>query len=274
MENKNIIKKISIIILILVIGLATSNHSYAIGSVFSDADNFLSKGDPVSSTISESQLKETSSFIFKLLTSIGIVVMFLIGTIIGIQFMVASAEDKAKVKEALIPYVVGCGVIFGAFTIWGTTVRLGQTIAPSGAGSGTVIINPSTNGKLYQVTTKRCNICGIDINEIDHRAAYGNTHDQAINEITTWRCETCGQVATSVDITRGVCSRCNRIPYIVEVEKLWCRVCSSYVVDAKHNNGAHEAYTYMKTIWKCNKCGKEATEEEREQGFCNICSEE
>ena len=34
--------------------------------------------------------------------SIGIVVMFLVGTIIGIQFLVASAEDKAKVKEALI----------------------------------------------------------------------------------------------------------------------------------------------------------------------------
>lgn len=83
-------------------------------------------GESVSNTIDESQLKETSNFIFKLLMAIGIVVMLLVGTIIGIQFMVASAEDKAKVKEALIPYVIGCGVIFGAFTIWSIAVNLLQ----------------------------------------------------------------------------------------------------------------------------------------------------
>lgn len=52
--------------------------------------------------------------------------MFIVGIIIGIQFMVASAEDKAKVKEALVPYVIGCIVIFGAFTIWSTVVNIMQ----------------------------------------------------------------------------------------------------------------------------------------------------
>lgn len=54
--------------------------------------------------------------------------MFIWGTIIGIQFIVASAEDKAKLKEALVPYIVGCIVIFGAFTIWSIVVNLGQDI--------------------------------------------------------------------------------------------------------------------------------------------------
>lgn len=53
--------------------------------------------------------------------------MFIVGTVIGIQFMVASAEDKAKVKEALIPYIIGCAVIFGSFTIWSIAVRLLQS---------------------------------------------------------------------------------------------------------------------------------------------------
>ena len=56
--------------------------------------------------------------------AIGIVVMLLVGTIIGIQFMVASAEDKAKVKETLVPYVIGCVVIFGAFAIWKLAVTV------------------------------------------------------------------------------------------------------------------------------------------------------
>lgn len=55
--------------------------------------------------------------------------MLLVGTIIGIQFMLASAEDKAKVKEALIPYIIGCAVIFGAFTIWSIAVKLGQDVS-------------------------------------------------------------------------------------------------------------------------------------------------
>lgn len=63
---------------------------------------------------------------FKLLMAFGIVIMLIVGTVIGIQFMLASAEDKAKVKEALIPYVIGCLVIFGAFTIWSITVNILQ----------------------------------------------------------------------------------------------------------------------------------------------------
>lgn len=60
--------------------------------------------------------------------------MLIVGTIIGIQFMVASAEDKAKVKEALVPYIIGCAVIFGAFTIWSIVVNIGQDIAQTSSG--------------------------------------------------------------------------------------------------------------------------------------------
>lgn len=138
------IKKISIIIMILLVtGCFFSNYSQAsgwgwfssdqtseqtseIGNIFSSADKFLDKGDSPGSVINQTQLRETSGFIYKLLLSIGIIVMFIVGTILGIQFMVASAEDKAKVKEALVPYIIGCFVIFGAFSIWSTAVNIGQ----------------------------------------------------------------------------------------------------------------------------------------------------
>lgn len=32
--------------------------------------------------------------------------------------MTGSVEQKAKVKDSLVPYVAGCIVIFGAFGIW------------------------------------------------------------------------------------------------------------------------------------------------------------
>ncbi|MCI8481836.1 MAG: hypothetical protein HFJ27_01800 [Clostridia bacterium] len=48
----------------------------------------------------------------------------MIGMYLGIKFMISSAEDKAKVKEALIPYIAGCVVVFGAFTIWRLVILL------------------------------------------------------------------------------------------------------------------------------------------------------
>lgn len=48
----------------------------------------------------------------------GIAVAIIIGLVLGIQFMAGSVEQKAKVKDSLIPYIVGCVVIFGAFGIW------------------------------------------------------------------------------------------------------------------------------------------------------------
>lgn len=136
----NHIKKISIIIIIfLLIGLVFSNYSHAseISNIVSDADDFLGKGDPIANTINEAQLKKTSNFMYKLLLAVGIIVMFVAGTMIGIQFMISSAEDKAKVKEALVPYIVGCLVIFGAFTIWSIAVNIGQDMVDgSGSGSG------------------------------------------------------------------------------------------------------------------------------------------
>ena len=35
-------------------------------------------------------------------------------------------NERAKVKEVLIPYIAGCIVIFGAFTIWKIIVTILQ----------------------------------------------------------------------------------------------------------------------------------------------------
>lgn len=82
-----------------------------------DAKNFLDAGGGTA-TVNDVELKNASDSIYNLLSSIGMIVSVIVGIILGITFMMASAEDKAKVKEALIPYIVGCIVVFGAFGIW------------------------------------------------------------------------------------------------------------------------------------------------------------
>lgn len=38
--------------------------------------------------------------------------------------MLGGIEEQAKIKETLIPYIVGCIVIFGAFGIWKLAVSI------------------------------------------------------------------------------------------------------------------------------------------------------
>ena len=54
----------------------------------------------------------------------GLVLAVIIGIILGIQFMTGSVEQKAKVKDALVPYIAGCIIIFGAFGIWKLVVTI------------------------------------------------------------------------------------------------------------------------------------------------------
>lgn len=94
----------------------TKETPSTVDSVIEGAQSFLDTG--TKGTVKEAKLKSTSNFIYNILLGIAMVVAVIIGMIIGIQFMVVSVEEKAKIKEALVPYVVGCIVVFGAFGIW------------------------------------------------------------------------------------------------------------------------------------------------------------
>ena len=125
LKTKYIIALIVVLIISFNINVC---KAYSIDKIFTDAQNFIEAGEEVGNKIDEQALKNTSSFIFNLLFSIGMVVAVAIGIVLGIQFMVASAEDKAKVKEALIAYAVGCLVLFGAYGIWKLVITVVQGV--------------------------------------------------------------------------------------------------------------------------------------------------
>ncbi len=134
--------------------------SHALGNIFSDGKSFLQHGDDISETLETGKLEGTSDYIYNILLGIGIMVAVIIGMILGIQFMAASAGEKAKVKEALIPYVIGCIVVFGSFTIWKIVVNIGNDAESSISSSGTSS-SPTPGLKGY-----RCNYCGKNISSI------------------------------------------------------------------------------------------------------------
>lgn len=121
------IKQILIMIIIILITFTIySNKSYAVGQMFADADQFLGMGDNVEDVISTESLKETSDFMYKAFLAVAIVVALIVGVIIGVKYIYESAEGQAKLKEAFIPYVVGCLIVFSAFPIWKIVINFGN----------------------------------------------------------------------------------------------------------------------------------------------------
>ena len=126
--SKNIFAKLimSIIVIIILTGSVYTTSSYALGDVFSSGKEFLDKGKIIEKTIDVNALESTSDYIYNTLFAIATMIAIIVAMALGIQFMVASAEEKAKVKEALMPFVVGCIVVFGSFTIWKVIVNIGN----------------------------------------------------------------------------------------------------------------------------------------------------
>lgn len=97
------------------------------GKVIGDGDSFTEIGSKHASDIfSTSELQDLSSTIYNVLLVVGIVIAVLLGAVLGIKFMMEGAEGKAEVQKALVPYVIGCIVIFGAFAIWKIVVTVLQ----------------------------------------------------------------------------------------------------------------------------------------------------
>lgn len=127
--KKNAIKIISIILIIflLINYIPTiSNATSIIDNVFSDGKGFLDT--PTDSNIKNKvdgvNIIKTSKNIYNILMTIGIIVATIIILVLGIQFMTGSIEQKAKVKEMLIPFIVGCIVVFGSLGIWKLVVSI------------------------------------------------------------------------------------------------------------------------------------------------------
>lgn len=55
--------------------------------------------------------------IMGILQTVGVVVAVVVLMVLGIKYMMGSAEEKAEYKKTMMPYIIGALLIFGATTI-------------------------------------------------------------------------------------------------------------------------------------------------------------
>ena len=102
---KKSIKIISVLVLIVMI-VSTFSTVFAVAT-----DPGTLKGDTVN------DFKNVGNKIIGMVQAIGSIVSVLILVILGIKYMMGSAEEKAEYKKTMIPYLIGAILIFASSNI-------------------------------------------------------------------------------------------------------------------------------------------------------------
>lgn len=120
---------LSIIIIVKPVYATDKVNKHTAGEIITEGKGFIEKGQSgAESRIDSKDLKTMSDTLYNILLVIGIVIALIVGIVLGIKFIMGGIEEKAEIKAMLIPYIIGCIVVFGAFAIWKAVVDILQSM--------------------------------------------------------------------------------------------------------------------------------------------------
>jgi len=109
---KKQVKIISILLVVFMIVATISNVVLAVD--IPGQLETISKGN---ASANADEVVNLGATIVTIMQTVGIVVAVVILLILGIKYMIGSAEEKAEYKKTMIPYLVGAILIFASTTI-------------------------------------------------------------------------------------------------------------------------------------------------------------
>lgn len=109
------IKIIMFLIITINIFLIISNIS-RVEALGIDVTENVNDWEPIPNGSNE-KLQNKAGVILGLITMVGTVISVVTLSLIGLKFMLGSVEDKANYNQALLPWVIGAIILFGASTI-------------------------------------------------------------------------------------------------------------------------------------------------------------
>lgn len=109
--NKKVIK-IIVSIILFIIAISTTINVKAVMDP-DDIGKYYIKDE----LTGEEDLKRFGNKALGIIQTVGVVLSVLILIIVGIKYMVGSAEQRAEYKKSLLPYVIGAIILFSVTTI-------------------------------------------------------------------------------------------------------------------------------------------------------------
>ena len=125
-KMNNIVKlKIMVIIaIVLIFSIPLYSKATTLDQIMTDADSFLTLDNNNVVTPSQEGIKNMSKTVSNVLLTIALGVTLISAVIMAIQFAFQSVREKAKIKESMVPWVIGIFISFGAFGIWNITMSI------------------------------------------------------------------------------------------------------------------------------------------------------
>ena len=117
---KKQVKIVSAILIVMMIVASLSTAVFAAQDL-SDKITSIAEGNSSADT---SKVIDLGKTIVTIMQTVGIVVAVVVLLILGIKYLMGSAEEKAEYKKTMIPYVVGAVLIFAATTIVNVVYQL------------------------------------------------------------------------------------------------------------------------------------------------------
>lgn len=130
---KKILNKKVLIVLALIgiICLSFGVTAFAAETVDTDiwgqGQNFIAKGK-AGNTIKFDSVWQELKPVAQIVMGIGLVVLVCVGSVLGVKYMIAGADDKAKVKQKLVWFCVAAALILGATGIFNIVVEVASQL--------------------------------------------------------------------------------------------------------------------------------------------------
>lgn len=92
------------------------------------------KPDKYNGTVSEGKKVDTSSIdnlgnnIINIVSTVATIASVLVLIVLGIKYMMGSAEEKAEYKKTLLPYIIGAIMVFAAASLATVIFNFANTI--------------------------------------------------------------------------------------------------------------------------------------------------
>lgn len=116
---KKAYKVLSILMIVLMVMTICANVFAAVNPDDIKADKDTNADDTISNI---------GSTILSIITSVGMVLAIIVVAVLGVKYMMGSAEEKAEYKKTMIPYLVGAILVFGATAIGKGVINMGQSL--------------------------------------------------------------------------------------------------------------------------------------------------
>ena len=124
---KKQVKVISIVLMVVMLLCSIAN--VALATTAPDLSTKITEVGKGNTNANTTGIVNLGQMVVTIIQTAGIVIAIVVLLVLGIKYMMGSAEEKAEYKKVMIPYVIGAVLIFASTTIVNVVYKAANSAA-------------------------------------------------------------------------------------------------------------------------------------------------